>query len=194
VPLVEYEEARDFLELDDDSDIELIESLIASVTSLFEKECGREAAPFSAALTARTEIIEAEPGARRIWLDYPIASIASIVLGRDVNAPDETLTPADATQVVWRVGSRYLMRTDGGVWRRDYPRWVKVVYNTLADFPDDVKLAVKRVVATIYQARGKEGFTSVTRGSRSWTMAEQAAQQDEFWQSALRNHGGNLVR
>jgi hypothetical protein len=193
VPLVEYDEQREFLGLKSGEDEEVIELLLEQITKLFEIQCGRDAAPFAGALTNRTEIHEAFSGATRIWLDYPISTVTSIALGRDVNAPDETLSPTDATLVVWRVGGRDLIRTDGGVWRRNYPRWVKVVYNTLAYFPADVKPGIKRVVATVYQGRGKEGFTSVTRGSRSWTVAEQAALQDEFWQSALRNHGRGWV-
>lgn len=187
MPLVTYDEQRLFLDLPAGTDQTVIQDLLTETITLFEKEVGRTTAPFSAALTARTEIHQPSEGSRILTLDYPIASVTSIALGRDVNAPDETILPGDATTVVWQAGDRDLIRVDGSYWRGWYPRWVKVVYNTQDDQPADAKLAVKRMVATVYQGRGKEGFTSFTHGSRSWTIAE-ATEQDMVWQKAVNAH------
>ena len=190
LPLVELEEACRFLGIDEGTADDLIEELLASVQSLFEKEVGRSLAPYGTAQTARTEIHEGHINSSVLTLDYPISTVTSIGLGLDVAVPDETLIPASAASVVWRVGGRDLIRTDGGVWRRTLPRWVKVVYNTLADQPNDVKLAIKRMVATLYNARTHEGFTSETRGARSWTMAQGigTGTRDAFWEQAVANH------
>lgn len=194
--LVEYGELSTFLGVAEGTpDQELLEALLAQSIALFEKTCGRERAPFSDSLTGRIEIILADPWSTRLDLDYPIASITSIVVGLDVSAPDETLVPGAATSVVWYAGRREIIRTDGGFWGHARPRWVKVVYSTQNDRPADAKLAVKRRVARLYNERGKEGFTSVTRGERSWSMAGQSADdEDSVWREAVRNHQRSWLR
>ena len=188
MPLVTYDEQWAFLGLGSHEDKALIEDLLVQTTALFEKECGRGTAPFSAAQTGRIEIHEGSTGSAVLTLDYPIAAVTSIVSGLDVLTPDETFSPPLASQVAWQVGSRDLVRVDGGVWRRWTPRWVKVVYNTQDDWPADVKLAVKRMVANVYMGRDKLGFTSITRWAKSWTMAQTQATEDVFWQGAVANH------
>ena len=187
MPLVDYDEQVSFLDLPSGTDKELIEDLLVQTTALFEKECGRSSAPFSGALTGRVEIQEALSGSGVLTLDYPIATVTSIASGVDVATPDELLSAPFTGSVIYQVGSRDLIRVDGGVWRRFSPRWVKVTYNTLADYPADAKLAVKRMVAQVYHGRGKEGFASVTRGSRSWSIADSAS-EDRFWLGAVNNH------
>jgi hypothetical protein len=155
---------------------------------------GRSNAPFGTALTARTEVHQGDSGSAVLTLDYPIASITSIGIGRSVTVPDETIIPTDTNAVLWQPGTRDLIRVDGGYWRGWYhPTWVQVVYNTQDYQPDDVKLAIKQKVALIYQGRGKEGFSSVTRGSRSWTMADPASQGTE-WDRAINNYRSSWVR
>ena len=188
MPLVEYDEMYTFLDVPNGTNPELVEPLVDEVTALFEKECGRSAAPFGPAQTGRIEIHQAGAGSTVLTLDYPIASITSIVSGRDVALPDETILPSDAATVVWQVGSRELYRVGGGYWQRWTPTWVKVVYNTQADQPGDVKLAIKRVVAGIYNQRGAEGLATVSRGSRSQSITAgftMFADTDPVWQAAL---------
>ena len=194
-PLVEYEAQCEFMGIPVGTDMELILGLLSSTQALFEKGCGREGAPFGPAIAARTEIRQGDPGASRFYLDYPIASVTSIAVGVNIAVPDETITPTDTTKVIWQVGDRYITRVDGSVWRRGSDRWVKVVYATQADQPEDVGLEIMKMVAKIYQHRGKEGFTSVTRGSRSWTKsAESAASQDRDWQTAIDSYSRSWVR
>lgn len=195
LPLVDVEEAQRFLGVTAGTDDDLIGELLASVQSLFENEVGRALAPFSAAQTGYTEILSGGSWSTVLTLAYPIAAVTSVVLGLDVSAPTETLIPASASSVVWRVGGRDLIRTDGGYWRKTSPKYVKVVYNTQADQPTDVKLAIKRQVARIYNEQGKEGFSSITRGARSWTMADSStAAADPFWAAAVNNHRAAWVR
>jgi hypothetical protein len=195
VALVNLPDLYDFLGLEYGTDIKFFEPTLAQVTTLFEKACGRERAPFGGPFTNRAEIVRADPWSSLVYLDYPIDTITSIGVGLDVSAPDETLTPGSATSVVWVAGSREIMRTDGGYWGRSSPRWVKVVYNTLAHQPDDAKLAVMRRVARIYNERGKEGFSSILRGARQWTMSgREGGFQESEWNDAVRNHSGPWVR
>jgi hypothetical protein len=194
MPLVTYDEQADFLDIPAGTDKELIEDLLAQTTALFEKQVGRTSAPFGPAQTGRIEIHQGDPGSAVLTLDYPIASITSIGVGRDVALPDETITPSDTSMVVWQVGQPEIARVDGGYWHRWYPTWVKVVYNTQEYYPADVKLAVKRMVATIYQHRGKEGYTALTRGSRSWSMGGGSGMSDVFWEGAVANHRKAWVR
>jgi hypothetical protein len=189
--LVTYDEQREFLDIPSGKDKQLIEDLIAETVTLFEKEVGRSAAPYVGAQTGRVEIHQASAGSNTLTLDYPIATVTSIVVGRDVALPDETILPADPTTVVWRAGERELVRVDGGYWRRWSPAWVKVVYNTLADQPADVKLAVKRVTAAIYRQRGAEGLSTAARGSLSVSVTAgfaMIADNDPIWNFAVRNH------
>ena len=195
MPLVTYGELCDFLGIEFGTDRKYLEPLLAKTTALFEKACGRSSAPFTlTGLTARTEILRADPWSTMLSLDYPIATITSIAVGRDVAAPDETLLPADATSVVWLAGGRDITRTDGGYWGRTSPVWVKVVYDTQAYAPEDAKLAIERSIARLYNERGKEGFSQVTRGSRSWSMADPVSEADDTWREAVQNHSRGWVR
>jgi hypothetical protein len=189
--LVEVDEQQLFMGLTAGTDDDLLDALIAETQALFENEIGRSGSPFGAAITGRTEIHQAGSGSTVLSLDYPIASITSIVAGRDVALPDETILAADTTIVVWQAGSRELYRVDGGYWQRWNPTWVKVVYTTLADEPLDVKLAIKEKVAERYYLKDKHGFSSITRGARSWTLGEgggNAAATGSAWDAAIRNH------
>jgi hypothetical protein len=187
MPIVEVDEQLEFMGLPAGTDEDLLESLIASTQTLFENETGRELAPFGVAQTDRIEIHEGDSYSSVLILDYPIASITSIVVGRDVANPYESLSPSDATLVVWEVGGRKLTRVDGGYWRTIYPSWVKVVYTTKADAPNDVKLAIKQKVAEIYLHKDKLGFAMVVQGSRTWVNAA-GGSENPIWEAAVRAH------
>jgi hypothetical protein len=185
-----------YLGIDVGTDQEVLEPLLDEVTALFEKACGRESAPFGAAQTGRTEIIQGDPWSKLIYLDYPIATITSIGVGLDVAVPDEVMVPASAASVVWIAGRNDILRSDGGYWARYSPTLVKVVYNTQAYTPLDAKIAVKKRVAAMYGGRGKEGFTQISRGSRSWSMAmgSDEDQADRTWGEAVRNNSRGWLR
>jgi hypothetical protein len=217
MPLVDYEEQRSLLKLDPGTDEAFIGDLLDEATALFEGQCGRTKCPFSKAIPARVEILDARPGSNQLWLDYPIAVVSSIALGRNVEAPDETLAPANADQVVWRAGERILTRTDGGLWeanspllsfarggawpdpqcRARGPSWVKVVYDTQADLPKDAKLAVMRAAAAVYNQRGLEGLTNKSAGDESQSVTAtfaMFADSDPAWKLAVENNKHHVYR
>src|SRR5215216_1663734 len=99
--LVTYDEQIQFLGLAEGTDEDLIGSLLEETQALFERETGRSLAPFGVAQTGRTEIHAVGGGSTVLTLDYPIASVTSIVSGRDVALPDETILPTDTTTVVY---------------------------------------------------------------------------------------------
>ena len=127
-------------------------------------------------------------GSSLLMLDYPIAALTSVVLGFSSASPVETLTVADPYSVVFAVGERSLERTDGGVFGEyGKPRCVHVTYNTQADLPTDVALAVKRVVAQIYRQRGSEDAKTESVGGYSRVLADLAA-TDPIWLQAVQRH------
>jgi hypothetical protein len=179
---------------------DLLTQLLDGAEALFEAETGRGDVPFAAAATGRVEILEARRS-RRLWLDYPIATVTAIALGADVSTPSETLAPADATKVVWRAGERAIVRVDGGVWSttcRPFeaaPSFVKVTYNTQADLPDDAKAAVLRLAAAMYGQRPSltQGIASETLDNYSVSFVNQsmfadAARTDPAWAIAVARH------
>lgn len=202
--LVEYDEQRLFLDLEDTVDEVLIGEMLDGVTELFEKECGRERAPFRKEQTGRIELQLMRPGAYALYLDYPIKAVTSIELGRNPAAPDETLDPAVAVTIDGRI----LLRTDGGLWEAGspllsfsrggpwppasigvspgpsrVPGYVRVIYDTGADQPRDAKLAVMRATAMMYDQRGSEGAKSEGRGD--WLRTLSRLSEEDWWQRAV---------
>lgn len=167
----------------------LLPSLVAEAADAFSRACGREAAPFRDAQAGRVERMLA-PSDHELWLDYGIADISTIKIGRNFAAPIETLNPDDTDVVVWFAGSRRLTRTDGYHWRSRCvdraPLWVEVTYDTIADLPESAKLAVLQVVASAYRLRGQEGLRSETHGERSWTYGSDPVMASSLWLDAVR--------
>lgn len=174
------------LGLAEGTDEDLLQLLLDGAEALFESDAARAAAPFQSAQTGRVEILEGRRS-RQLWLDYPVQTVTAIALGVDVNSPTETLTPGDATKVVWRAGSRRLTRTDGGHWQTGDPSYVKVTYDAQADLPEDAKLAILKLAAAMYQRGGTEGVRSETLDTYSVTFAH-VAQEDPAWQLAVNYH------
>lgn len=141
----------------------LITAMLEHVEDLFERECGRQKAPFKAS-HARTDTLRGT-GTPKLWLEYPVGTgstpITAVKLGRDPANPDETLDPADPTVVLYEAGDRLIERVDGGVWGAlDVRGWNRITYTTADDLPEAAKFAVKRVVAAAYQQRGSEDVFS----------------------------------
>lgn len=193
------------LGLPEGTDADLLDMLVTQAEAIFEAETNRRDTPFQAAQTDRAEVHDAV-GNVRLWLDYPIADVTTIELGQDVNAPDETLDPA--TQVVFRVGTRQLIRTDGGVWSAmtwallswarggpqvpsgDWPAspsFVQVTYNTQDDLPEDARTAVLQLAAQMYRGLGSEGLSSETLDNYSATFAGTAQTVPGWSQAVARN-------
>jgi hypothetical protein len=165
----------------------LRQALLDDVEAMFVAECGRQHAPFSAALTNRTEKQKAT-GSPTLVLDYPVADLDAVVLGFNSGSPDETLDPDDTDELIWEVGKHTVTRVDGGRFGRfGDPAYCHVTYDTVADLPDDASLAVKRVAAAVYRQRGSEDASSETIGGQAVSLASVAA-SDPVWVAAVANH------
>jgi hypothetical protein len=170
---------------DDDT---LLTALLDDVEALFESATLRPPGYYQAAATDVTEILDGT-GSSRLWLTYPIAALTSITLGYD---SIETLDLTSRAAVVYRVGSRLVTRTDGG-WFGHVRQagYVEVVYDHQGNLPEDAKLPIMEVVASMYRGRGNEGMKSETVGSfYSYTRddAQTVAQTNPNWQLAVENN------
>lgn len=172
------------------------------VEAALEAACGRRELPFQAAQTARVEVHDGT-GTVRLFLDYPIAAITTVLLGRDTSNPAETLDATDVDVLVFAVGGREITRTGvatfsrltgrrrlfgqggGATWGgyRD-PRYVHVTYNTQADVPEVGGAAVMQVALALERQRGVEGSRQI-RVLDSSTQLKQAIADTPEWELAV---------
>lgn len=158
------------------------QAILDSAEATFERQCGRSEIPFRAADPARVEVRDGT-GSCSLWTDYPIASIASIVLGFDVGTPDQTV---DLSRALFAVGGREITRRDGWFGLFGAPRYVHITYATQDDLPEDAALAVMRAAATLYRQLGSEDAKSESVGPYQSEFA--VAFQDPVWLSAVGSH------
>jgi hypothetical protein len=169
-------------------DDDLLDALLDNVEAMYERDTLHEIGYYTDAATDRTEVLDGT-GTTRIYLDYPITALTSITLGYDSAAPDATLDVTSKRVVVFGVGSRSVTRTDGGrfgCFRQ--ARYVEVVYDHQGNLPEDAKLPIMEVVASLYRARGSEGMKSETVGSfYSYTRddVQAAAATNVNWQQSV---------
>jgi hypothetical protein len=170
----------------------VLQNILDGTEAELEAALGRTHRPFAAALTAREETHDGT-GTGVLFLDYPIATIASLALGHDIDAPVETLDPDDKAVVVWQAGSARVARVDCGRFgcARD-PNYVHVTYDTQADLPADCKLALLEVAAGVYRKQGDEHLASERMGPYSVEFRSAVA-ASSAWSDALRNHAEVLV-
>lgn len=165
----------------------VLTALIDNVEAVFAGECGRDVSSF---IDADSQVeVKDGTGTARLFLDHPIDTLTSVKLGYNSSAPDETLSPTNKTVLVWGQGSRVITRVDGGKFgKAGWPRYVEVAYDNLADIPENAKLAIMEVVASIYANRGSEGMKSETLGS-FYTYARDEtltiAGTSSTWQAAV---------
>lgn len=191
--LVSEAEAIEYLGISDAKWTEALDQLRLATIGLFERLCDRAAAPFSDAIAARTEVHDGT-GSDALWLDYPIATLASVKIGRNPATPDESLNVADLDVLTYGAGERRIARVDGGTFGDlDAPRVVHVTYATADDLPEDAQMAVKRVLAQVYRQRGSEDASSETVSGYARTMANLAA-QDAVWLAAVSAHKRGVFR
>lgn len=163
--------------------------LAGRVEHLLLRQCRREGRPFQTAQAGRVERRDGTGGVS-CWLDYPVTTLTAVVLGYNPSAPDETLSVADPTVLVWRAGSRRLTRVDGGSFGAfDAPLWIQVTYDAAADLPEDASLAVLRVTAAIWRQRGAEDTSAERVGGYSADLAK-VAESDPVWQMAVQQYRG----
>ena len=180
---VSRQEVQDFLRVTDQGERQVLEILITDLEALFNKLVGRSAAPFAAALTARTEIHDGT-GKSPVWVDYPVATVTTVVLGRDVASPAETIDPTDVDKLIWQVGSRRLRRPFGSLGVSGAPGFVHVTYDTQDDRPADVDLAIKDVATTVWRQRGSEAMRSKRFATEGATFRK-AIKDNPLWNAAL---------
>jgi hypothetical protein len=170
------------------ADDALLQALLDNVEAMYERDTLRAPGYYQAADTGVTEVLDGT-GSSRLYLAYPIDDITSIALGYDSASPLESLDPTARSVVVFGVGSRLITRTDGGWFGTvGQPRYVEVVYDHLGNLPEDAKLPIMEVVASIYRQRGAEGMRSETLGSfYSYTRdeAQAAAATNVNWQASV---------
>lgn len=179
--LITQPEVEAFLRETAGAEAGVVERLIDGVAALFEAEANRAGIPFAEVETDRVEV-HSGTGRPILYLQYPIASISTITLGRDVANPLASIDPDDVDELVFGVGERKIERTGGfepldvRFSRADFgprgsPRFVHVTYTTTDDTPkstdarlrqlaDAAGLAVTRGVAAIFRQRGSEGLKS----------------------------------
>jgi hypothetical protein len=170
------------------SDDTLLTALLDNVEALFESATLRPPGYYSAADTGVTEYLDGT-GSSRLWVTYPIAALTSVTLGYDST---EVLDLTSRAYVAYAVGSRWIKRTDDG-WFGEVGQsaYVEVVYDHLGNIPEDAKLPIMEVVASMYRNRGSEGMKSETVGSfYSYTRddAQTVAQTNPNWQLAVQNN------
>lgn len=186
--LVSAPAVLNFLALgEEEAGADQVVTLAGQVEALLLAQCRRADRPFQLAQAARVEFRDST-GGRKLWLDYPVATLTSVLLGPDHAAPSETLDVADQTELVWAVGSKKLERVDGGVFGcADRPRFVKVTYDAQADLPSDATLAVIRVTAALWRQRGAEDVKSERVGGYSADL-EKVAEGDPVWQMVVQQY------
>jgi hypothetical protein len=167
------------------ADDELLQALLDNVEAMYERDTLHELGFYTAAATGRTEIKEGT-GSKSLWLDYPVDVLTSVTLGYDSS---EVLNLADRTVIYYSTGSRKLTRTDGG-WFGDVGQagYVEVVYDHLGNLPEDAKLPIMEVVASLYRNRSAEGMKSETLGAfYSYTKddAQASAATNVNWQASV---------
>lgn len=171
------------------ADDALLEQLLDDVEALFESATLR-APGFYTAASDLIEVLDGT-GSARLYLTYPLAEdgLTSVKLGHNSASPIETLSVVNGATLVWGEGSRCISRVDGGKFGcAGQPRYVTVEYEHLGNAPEDAKLAIKEVVASVYRNRGSEGMRSETVGSfYSYTRddAQSVAATNATWQQAV---------
>lgn len=163
---------------------ELYTQLIDQVQAIFEAECNRHTRPFSRVQAARVEV---HPGTAtpHLWVEYPISTLTSIVLGYDTSVPDDTLDVDDKAVLVWGAGERRISRVDGHAFGcARYPRYVHVTYDAQADLPKAAKAAVLAGCKVLVGRLGSEGVASERIGGyqidyASFVTADMA--NDPMW-------------
>ncbi len=190
--LVGVSEVAAYKGLESPEDATLLQALINQVEATFLRQVGRSDRPFQPADTGRVEVLEGT-GTGLLFLGYPIAALTTDITLGYASPWDETISPADTTKVIWGAGGRRITRVDGGCWGpRGAPRFVRVTYDAAADEPEDVRLAIMRVVAALWLESGTAEATS-ERILPDGEELQRVADQDRFWQLAVEAHWEAVV-
>lgn len=190
--LVDVAAIKRHLNVTTTTDDTLLDEWAERATALLEADCAREDVPFAAAQTGRVEVHDGT-GTGSLWLDYPIAAVTQVALGRDPGDPDDLLDATDPDEVTFVVGRRRLRRPVGTFGARGSPDYVRVTYTTQADQPRQAAAAVLDVVASIYRQRGTEGSARVRLPDVDFVL-RRAVESSDLWQRAVASLRRPVVR
>lgn len=180
--LLDLAELKRFIEGTPASHDALLQEILDETEEQLLRACGRQFRPFAAAQSARAEIRDGNSSAT-LWLDYAIGAAPSAIwLGRDTSSHDEDIDPTDVEAVIYEIGRRRIVRTDGGLWGcSGDPLVVHVTYNAAADLPLTAQKAVKRMCALVYNQRGSEDATREQIGG----YVRDLAKTDPIWEKCV---------
>jgi hypothetical protein len=186
--IVTLAELKEYLGDTPVADDELLQALLENVEAMYERDTLHPAGFYQAASAGVTVVLNGT-GSSYLYLPYAIDDITSITLGYDSASPLESLDVLSPSVVSYGVGERLVTRTDGGWFGSiSQRRYVHVVYDHLGNLPEDAKLPIMEVVASIYRNRGAEGMRSETLGSfYSYTRDDAQAQAatNVNWQASV---------
>jgi hypothetical protein len=187
VSLAQLEEVRSYAGVETDLDDGLLQALIDRVEAAFLRRVNRDERPFQPAQPARVEIHDGT-GSSALYLDYPVAALTAAITFGYASPWDTSLAPTDPAVVSFVVGSRRVVRIDGGTFGElGRPNYVRVTYDAAADQPEDVKLAITRVTAALWRESGGTEATA-ERTLPDTQDLPPVAEADPFWQAALLTH------
>ena len=170
-------------------DPDIASALLDQVEAMLVAACNRTERPWRAGEEGIEESFDGT-GRNTLFVGYPVADLTSVILGYDVDVPDETLDPDDKTELIWKVGSDRLTRVDGGHFGcRGWPTYVHVTYDSQDDLPDLARKAVADGASAVYH-RGAVAVTSERLGA--WSADYSAASTDagalaglDAWRAAI---------
>ncbi len=173
--------------LGEDAERGLVLSYLTSAETLFLAACGRPDRPFQGSEVDRLEVHDGN-GRPYLWLDYPIETLTSLTIGRNVTAFDETLAVDDAGVISFRAGSRRLVRVDGGVFGcRNDPNAVRVTYTTADEVTNSASEAVIAGTLFLLRRRGAEDQSSERVGGYSADLIT-SLDRDPTWHQGVMDH------
>jgi len=162
---------------------------LAAAEAAFAADCNRSNRPFLLTGAAQTEVYDGT-GCQVLYTRYPVASLTSIKLGNDFSDPDETLAVADKDVLTYQVGTRRLVRRDGGVFgERSQADIVQVVYTAAADADiDDAKGAVMELAGALYHRGPETGISQERLGEYSVQHLGDVKASLVLYPQAVANH------
>ena len=171
MPIVSYQDLRDWLGLGSDVDVALITELEVRAVAFIEGETGRF---FGATGTTHTEYL-AGTGAVALYLKETADTLTSV---EERQQPGDTWTAiASADADGWEQRGHRLLRKGGSVWVKGYE--YRVIYDfgyTAGSEPQTIKQLVRDLVKLKYDERLLNvAVTSEAVGPERYTRAEFAA-------------------
>lgn len=148
--IVTLAEAKAFVRKTDDTDLSVLELIVAATTDLFRRYTGRY---LLAKVNDAVELVGS--GGTGLWLpDFPVSKLTAV---KEVDATGTELGLTENSDFICIYSLGRLVRTEG-IWSRDYR--YRITYDhgwSVGDVPADLKLAALTQIAhwwTKFQTRG----------------------------------------